>query len=97
MGADFHTRHSAIDRSARKNELIAIQETLMPAGPPPSPTPLAITLQVIEQIRQRQARPTATYRLQLHSGFTLHDAAAVVPYLHELGISHVYCSPYLRA
>jgi (1->4)-alpha-D-glucan 1-alpha-D-glucosylmutase len=72
----------------------------MPSPPPPSPpapTPLAITLQVIEQIRQRQARPTSTYRLQLHAGFTLHDAAAIVPYLDELGISHVYCSPYLRA
>ncbi len=68
-----------------------------PTPSPLAPTPLAITLQVIEQIRQRQARPTATYRLQLHAGFTLHDAAAIVPYLQELGISHVYCSPYLRA
>ena len=35
----------------------------------------------------------ATYRLQLHAGFTLRDATAVVPYLDELGISHVYASP----
>jgi (1->4)-alpha-D-glucan 1-alpha-D-glucosylmutase len=62
-----------------------------------SPTPLAVTLQVIEEVRQRQVRPIATYRLQLHSAFTLHDAAAIIPYLHDLGISHVYCSPYLRA
>ena len=62
-----------------------------------APTPLAVTLQVIEQIRQRQARPLATYRLQLHRQFTLHDAAAIVPYLAALGVSHVYCSPYLRA
>jgi (1->4)-alpha-D-glucan 1-alpha-D-glucosylmutase len=61
------------------------------------PTPLAVTLRVIELVRERQARPTATYRLQLHKGFTLFDAAAIVPYLHDLGISHVYCSPYLRA
>jgi (1->4)-alpha-D-glucan 1-alpha-D-glucosylmutase len=61
------------------------------------PAPLAVTLQVIEHLRQRQTRPTATYRLQLHAGFTLHDAAALVPYLAQLGISHVYCSPYLKA
>lgn len=41
--------------------------------------------------------PRATYRLQLHAGFRFSDATAIVPYLAELGISHVYCSPYLRA
>lgn len=41
--------------------------------------------------------PTATYRLQLNQHFTFRDAAAIVPYLHALGISHVYASPYLRA
>ena len=40
---------------------------------------------------------TATYRLQLNSGFTFDDAAAVVPYLAELGVSHAYASPYLQA
>jgi (1->4)-alpha-D-glucan 1-alpha-D-glucosylmutase len=40
---------------------------------------------------------TATYRLQLNKDFTLHDAAARVPYLHALGISHLYCSPVLAA
>ncbi|MFP5352546.1 MAG: malto-oligosyltrehalose synthase, partial [Actinomycetota bacterium] len=39
----------------------------------------------------------ATYRVQLHKGFTLDDAAAIVPYLARLGISHLYCSPYLQA
>ncbi|HEU4723215.1 MAG TPA: malto-oligosyltrehalose synthase [Gemmatimonadaceae bacterium] len=44
------------------------------------------------------ARPlTATYRLQLNAGFTLHDARARVPYLHALGVSHLYCSPVLAA
>ena len=42
-------------------------------------------------------RPTATYRLQLHAGFTFADAAATVPYLAALGISHVYLSPVLQA
>jgi (1->4)-alpha-D-glucan 1-alpha-D-glucosylmutase len=41
--------------------------------------------------------PRATYRLQLHRGFTFADAERIVPYLAELGVSHVYCSPYLRA
>jgi (1->4)-alpha-D-glucan 1-alpha-D-glucosylmutase len=41
--------------------------------------------------------PTATYRLQLSRELTFHDAAAVVPYLAALGVSHVYCSPVLQA
>ncbi len=41
--------------------------------------------------------PTATCRLQFHAGFTLDDAAAVVPYLKRLGISHLYASPVLKA
>src|SRR5690606_21085753 len=40
---------------------------------------------------------SATYRLQLHPGFTFDDAARVAPYLAALGVSHVYCSPYLQA
>jgi (1->4)-alpha-D-glucan 1-alpha-D-glucosylmutase len=39
----------------------------------------------------------ATYRLQLHRGFTLADAEQVLPYLASLGISHVYLSPCLQA
>ena len=41
--------------------------------------------------------PRATYRLQLHAGFTFADATAAVPYLAELGISHLYLSPILAA
>jgi (1->4)-alpha-D-glucan 1-alpha-D-glucosylmutase len=39
----------------------------------------------------------ATYRVQLHAGFGFADAAEVVDYLASLGISHLYCSPYLQA
>lgn len=39
----------------------------------------------------------ATYRWQFHQGFTFRDALALVPYLHELGVSHVYASPIFRA
>jgi (1->4)-alpha-D-glucan 1-alpha-D-glucosylmutase len=41
--------------------------------------------------------PAATYRLQFHAGFTFDDARRLVPYLHALGVSHIYASPYLRA
>lgn len=41
--------------------------------------------------------PLSTYRLQLHKGFTFDDAAGIAEYLHDLGISHVYSSPYLQA
>ncbi|MFJ2810096.1 malto-oligosyltrehalose synthase [Kitasatospora sp. NPDC087271] len=41
--------------------------------------------------------PTASYRLQLQPGFTLHDAAAAVPYLAALGVSHLHLSPLLEA
>jgi len=41
--------------------------------------------------------PIATYRLQFNSSFTFDRAAELVPYLHALGISHCYASPYLKA
>ncbi len=45
----------------------------------------------------RPVIPTATYRFQFHKGFTFQDARALVPYLDELGISHIYSSPIFRA
>jgi (1->4)-alpha-D-glucan 1-alpha-D-glucosylmutase len=39
----------------------------------------------------------ATYRLQLSSDFEFADARALVPYLRDLGISHLYLSPSLQA
>jgi (1->4)-alpha-D-glucan 1-alpha-D-glucosylmutase len=41
--------------------------------------------------------PRATYRLQLNATFTFQQATELIPYLAELGVSHVYCSPYFRA
>ena len=41
--------------------------------------------------------PCSTYRLQLNSEFSFEQASSVLPYLRDLGISHVYCSPYLQA
>ena len=43
------------------------------------------------------AIPIATYRLQLSADFKFDAAAAVVPYLRTLGITHLYASPFLKA
>ncbi len=40
--------------------------------------------------------PRATYRIQLNRGFGFRAAAALVPYLARLGVSHCYFSPYLK-
>ncbi|MBN1382115.1 MAG: malto-oligosyltrehalose synthase [Deltaproteobacteria bacterium] len=42
-------------------------------------------------------KANATYRLQLCPNFGFDEAAALADYLHRLGVSHVYCSPYLQA
>jgi (1->4)-alpha-D-glucan 1-alpha-D-glucosylmutase len=44
-----------------------------------------------------RALPRATYRLQLQPDFGFDAAAAACAYLADLGISHVYASPYLQA
>ena len=52
---------------------------------------------VAQTVGERFCHPTATYRVQFEKdkmGFQA--AAAIVPYLHELGISHLYASPYLK-
>jgi len=48
-------------------------------------------------VTTRSAIPSATYRLQLHKGFTFADAAARVDYFAALGVSHLYVSPILTA
>jgi (1->4)-alpha-D-glucan 1-alpha-D-glucosylmutase len=39
----------------------------------------------------------ATYRLQLGPGLRFDDVRALVPYLRDLGVSHLYLSPSLQA
>src|SRR3954454_6039673 len=39
----------------------------------------------------------ATYRLQLTPQFGFREARRVVPYLEDLGVSHLYLSPSLQA
>jgi len=41
--------------------------------------------------------PTATYRLQFNKNFTFRQAREIVTYLHHLGISDAYASPYFQA
>jgi (1->4)-alpha-D-glucan 1-alpha-D-glucosylmutase len=43
------------------------------------------------------AIPIATYRLQLTANFDFDAAAAVVPYLKALGITHLYASPFMKS
>jgi (1->4)-alpha-D-glucan 1-alpha-D-glucosylmutase len=43
------------------------------------------------------AIPIATYRVQLTADFNFDDAAAIVPYLKSLGITHLYASPFMKA
>jgi glycogen debranching enzyme GlgX/malto-oligosyltrehalose synthase len=52
---------------------------------------------VLEQIRTTRRLPTSTYRIQFNSSFTFQDARRIVSYLHALGITDCYSSPYLRA
>ncbi|PWI14667.1 malto-oligosyltrehalose synthase [Streptomyces sp. Act143] len=47
--------------------------------------------------RPDPAVPTATYRLQLQPDFPFDAAAAAVPYLASLGVSHLHLSPVLEA
>ncbi|MBF0173599.1 MAG: malto-oligosyltrehalose synthase [Magnetococcales bacterium] len=56
-------------------------------APPPEQSPPARTAVI----------PRATYRLQFNRDFTFNQARDLVPYLWELGVSHCYASPYLKA
>lgn len=42
-------------------------------------------------------RVSATYRLQFTKHFRFADAESLVPYLHSLGVSHIYASPIFEA
>jgi len=46
---------------------------------------------------QQPRIPTCTYRLQFNRWFTFSRARQIVPYLHGLGVSDVYASPYFQA
>lgn len=53
---------------------------------------------VVTRIMTSRAHiPVATYRLQLNRNFTFNQATEIVPYLSDIGISHCYISPCLKA
>jgi (1->4)-alpha-D-glucan 1-alpha-D-glucosylmutase len=52
---------------------------------------------VLTHVRSRARLPESTYRWQFHAGFTFRDAQELVDYLHDLGITDCYASPYLKA
>lgn len=41
--------------------------------------------------------PLSTYRLQLNASFTFNEVANIVAYLHALGITTIYASPFFAA
>ena len=52
---------------------------------------------VAEMVRDRSCHPTATYRIQFgQDNLTFRGAAGIVPYLNDLGVSHLYTSPCLK-
>jgi (1->4)-alpha-D-glucan 1-alpha-D-glucosylmutase len=52
---------------------------------------------MIMDTARRYATPRASYRVQLHKGFTFDDVRARLPYFAALGISHLYFSPIFTA
>jgi (1->4)-alpha-D-glucan 1-alpha-D-glucosylmutase len=68
-----------------------MKEMMMPGSMP------ALLEAVVKDIATRRRFPESTYRLQFHAGFTFQDACRIIPYLHALGITHCYASPFLQA
>jgi (1->4)-alpha-D-glucan 1-alpha-D-glucosylmutase len=44
-----------------------------------------------------QPIPLATYRIQFNANFDFDEAAKIAPYLKQLGITHLYASPFMKA
>ncbi|CAM5327645.1 Malto-oligosyltrehalose synthase OS=Streptomyces tendae OX=1932 GN=treY PE=4 SV=1 [Streptomyces tendae] len=63
-----------------------------PASAVPAPSPFTPSSPVAPA-----PVPSATYRLQLQPSFPFKAAAAAVPYLASLGVSHLHLSPVLEA
>jgi (1->4)-alpha-D-glucan 1-alpha-D-glucosylmutase len=53
--------------------------------------------ELLAELARQRHTPVATYRLQFNAAFTFDQARELVPYLHALGISDCYASPYLKA
>ncbi|WP_435606012.1 malto-oligosyltrehalose synthase [Streptomyces ardesiacus] len=66
---------------------------MTPERPDPVPSPASPAPAVPASF----LAPSATYRLQLQPAFPFEAAAAAVPYLASLGVSHLHLSPVLEA
>ncbi len=77
----------AVIADARVQSLAALLARIRPHAP----------LREAAAPRAEAIVPRATYRLQFHRDFGFDDAIRVLPYLRRLGVSHVYCSPLMRA
>jgi (1->4)-alpha-D-glucan 1-alpha-D-glucosylmutase len=77
--------------------LLALGEALGVRSEASSPDAAGAAEALVKEGFAQRSVPTATYRLQFNRDFTFHDARDVVPYLHELGVSHCYASPLLQA
>ena len=84
-----------VDDLAADPRLLSVAAVLRArrAGPAPRQTPRQGELPPLDTARV----PLSTYRVQFHAGFTFDQATELVPYLHAMGISHLYASPYLKA
>ena len=63
----------------------------------PDATAARLVAAAAERALARRPVPASTYRLQMRAEFNFRDAANVVPYLHALGVTHLYLSPVLTA
>src|SRR5512139_119746 len=52
---------------------------------------------VVKKLPTELRVPIATYRLQFNHQFKFSDAKSIASYLHDLGISDCYASPYFLA
>ncbi|MFJ6074177.1 malto-oligosyltrehalose synthase [Streptomyces sp. NPDC093065] len=66
---------------------------MTPERPDPVPSPASPA----SAVTPPAPVPSATYRLQLQPDFPFGAAAAAVPYLASLGVSHLHLSPVLEA
>ncbi|MFA3876142.1 malto-oligosyltrehalose synthase [Streptomyces sp. MMCC 100] len=66
---------------------------MTPERPDPVPSPAS----PVSAAAHSSSSPSATYRLQLQPAFPFEAAAAAVPYLASLGVSHLHLSPVLEA
>lgn len=60
-------------------------------------TPLRSVVGHILDARANHPPIRATYRVQFNHEFTFANALKIVPYLHSLGVSHLYASPIFAA